>query len=62
MTLTMKLAFIGAGNMGAPMARNLLPATISLYTIARARTPNRWSGKARRWRIRPRMRRVTRTP
>jgi len=26
MTLTMKLAFIGAGNMGAPMARNLLRA------------------------------------
>jgi 3-hydroxyisobutyrate dehydrogenase-like beta-hydroxyacid dehydrogenase len=26
MTLTMKLAFIGAGNMGSPMARNLLRA------------------------------------
>jgi 3-hydroxyisobutyrate dehydrogenase-like beta-hydroxyacid dehydrogenase len=26
MTLTMKLAFIGAGNMGSAMARNLLRA------------------------------------
>jgi 3-hydroxyisobutyrate dehydrogenase-like beta-hydroxyacid dehydrogenase len=38
MTLTMKLAFIGAGNMGAPMARNLLRAghQVTVYNRTRA--------------------------
>src|ERR1700691_891404 len=38
MTLTMKLAFIGAGNMGSPMARNLLRAghRVTVYNRTRA--------------------------
>src|SRR5580698_3011029 len=38
MTLTMKLAFIGAGNMGSPMARNLLRAghQVTVYNRTRA--------------------------
>jgi 3-hydroxyisobutyrate dehydrogenase-like beta-hydroxyacid dehydrogenase len=38
MTLTMKLAFIGAGNMGSPMARNLLRAGhhVTMYNRTRA--------------------------
>ena len=38
MTLTMKLAFIGAGNMGSPMARNLLRAGhhVTVYNRTRA--------------------------
>jgi 3-hydroxyisobutyrate dehydrogenase-like beta-hydroxyacid dehydrogenase len=37
MTFIMKLAFIGAGNMGAPMARNLLRAghTVTVYNRTR---------------------------
>lgn len=39
MTLTMKLAFIGAGNMGSPMARNLLRAGhhVTIHNRTRAR-------------------------
>lgn len=39
MTLIMKLAFIGAGNMGSPMARNLLRARhhVTAYNRTRAR-------------------------
>jgi len=38
MTLTMKLAFIGSGNMGSPMARNLLRAghRVTVYNRTRA--------------------------
>ncbi len=40
MTLTMRIAFIGAGNMGAPMARNLLRAghDVTVYNRTRARS------------------------
>jgi 3-hydroxyisobutyrate dehydrogenase-like beta-hydroxyacid dehydrogenase len=57
--MNMNIAFIGLGNMGAPMARNLLKAGHALQPFdlnadagARCRTP------ARRW---PR-RRATRRP
>jgi 3-hydroxyisobutyrate dehydrogenase-like beta-hydroxyacid dehydrogenase len=55
--MNMNIAFIGLGNMGAPMALNLLKATrapfdLSADACARCRTP------ARRW---PR-RRATRRP
>jgi 3-hydroxyisobutyrate dehydrogenase-like beta-hydroxyacid dehydrogenase len=49
MTLTMKLAFIGAGNMGSPMARNLLRAghRVTVYNRTRAHAePLRQDGAA----------------
>jgi 3-hydroxyisobutyrate dehydrogenase-like beta-hydroxyacid dehydrogenase len=49
MTRIMKLAFIGAGNMGSPMARNLLRAghTVTVYNRTRARAePLRQDGAA----------------
>jgi 3-hydroxyisobutyrate dehydrogenase-like beta-hydroxyacid dehydrogenase len=49
MTLTMKLAFIGAGNMGSPMARNLLRAghQVTVYNRTRAHAePLRQEGAA----------------
>jgi 3-hydroxyisobutyrate dehydrogenase-like beta-hydroxyacid dehydrogenase len=48
-TLTMKLAFIGAGNMGSPMARNLLRAGhhVTVYNRTRAHAePLRQEGAA----------------
>ena len=49
MTLSMKLAFIGAGNMGLPIARNLLHAghSLTIYNRTRARVePLRREGAA----------------
>ena len=49
MTLIMKLAFIGAGNMGSPMARNLLRAghPVTVYNRTRAHVePLRQEGAA----------------
>ncbi len=49
MTLIMKLAFIGAGNMGSPMARNLLHAghQVTVYNRTRAHVePLRQDGAA----------------
>ena len=49
MTLTMKIAFIGAGNMGSPMARNLLRAghQVTMYNRTRAHAdPLRQDGAA----------------
>ena len=49
MTLIMKLAFIGAGNMGSPMARNLLHAghQVTVYNRTRAHVePLRQEGAA----------------
>jgi 3-hydroxyisobutyrate dehydrogenase-like beta-hydroxyacid dehydrogenase len=44
MTLTMKLGFVGAGNMGSPMARNLLRAghRVTVYNRTRAHAESLW--------------------